>query len=200
MTIKQQGGIFGRNPTFNDVTVNDVTANQVQVDNININGNAITSTDTDGNIDITPNGDGVARFLGPEVSLFFDGKTLRYFDLGTQAPTSNQVTLTIETADTTAKYGNGLLEIFLCGNGNSSDTQYSYLSYIPISVRAGASLVTVHSSVDQTAAGFSIAAGSPTTSGTTITIVFDVNATVIDVGGYVLSRGPMGFATSATLT
>jgi len=29
MTIKQQGGIFGRNPTFNDVTVdNDLTVNK----------------------------------------------------------------------------------------------------------------------------------------------------------------------------
>lgn len=195
MTIKQQGGIFGRNPTFNDVT-----ANQAQVDNININGNAITSTDTDGNIDITPNGDGVTRFLGPEVSLFSDGKTLRYFDLGKQAPTSNQITLTITTADTTSKYGNGILEIFLCGNGNSSNTQMTYLAQVPISVRAGASLVTVHSAVDQAVSQITVASGYPTTSGTTITIVYDLNTNIIDVGGYVLSKGPMGFATSATLT
>jgi hypothetical protein len=28
MTIKQQGGVFGRNPTFNDVDANSVTADQ----------------------------------------------------------------------------------------------------------------------------------------------------------------------------
>ena len=27
MTIKQQGGIFGRNPTFNDVTTSSLTVN-----------------------------------------------------------------------------------------------------------------------------------------------------------------------------
>ena len=97
MTIKQQGGIFGRNPTFNDVEVKgDLTvggssitsvgtiasqdANSVdidggaidavtlgtnsavteaQIDNININGNVISATNTDGNVTLTPNGSGV---------------------------------------------------------------------------------------------------------------------------------------------
>jgi hypothetical protein len=31
MTIKQQGGIFGRNPTFNDVTVDDTLTAASQV-------------------------------------------------------------------------------------------------------------------------------------------------------------------------
>ena len=31
---------------------------EAQIDNININGNAITSTDTNGNITLTPNGTG----------------------------------------------------------------------------------------------------------------------------------------------
>ena len=33
MTIKQQGGIFGRNPTFNDVSVEDtlLASNQIAV-------------------------------------------------------------------------------------------------------------------------------------------------------------------------
>jgi hypothetical protein len=31
---------------------------ELQVDNLNLNGNAITSTDTDGNIALTPNGAG----------------------------------------------------------------------------------------------------------------------------------------------
>ena len=35
-----------------------VVNTDLDVDNININGNAITSTNTDGNIDLTPNGTG----------------------------------------------------------------------------------------------------------------------------------------------
>ena len=94
MTIKQQGGIFGRNPTFNDVdiegtlTVNgepisdfgsmaqqdadsvnidggaidgvtlgtNSAATEAQIDNVNINGNTIKATDTNGNLIINPDG------------------------------------------------------------------------------------------------------------------------------------------------
>lgn len=72
MTIKQQGGVFGRNPTFNNVDVEgnlDVggtithtgTQNitgQLNVDNLRLDGNTISSTNTNGNIDIAPNGSG----------------------------------------------------------------------------------------------------------------------------------------------
>jgi hypothetical protein len=34
MTIKQQGGVFGRNPTFNDVDANSVTADQATVNGV----------------------------------------------------------------------------------------------------------------------------------------------------------------------
>lgn len=53
MTIKQQGGIFGRNPTFNDVEVS-----KLDVDNINIDGNTISSTNTNGNVTVDPDGTG----------------------------------------------------------------------------------------------------------------------------------------------
>ena len=96
MTIKQQGGIFGRNPTFNNVDVEGtLTVNgepisdfgtmaqqdadsvnidggaidavtlgtnspvtEMQVDNININGNTISSTNANGNVTVDPNGTG----------------------------------------------------------------------------------------------------------------------------------------------
>lgn len=79
MTIRQQGGVFGRNPTFNDVETKSLKADTVdinggsvdavtlgtnsavteaQVDNLNLNGNAIISTNTDGDIALTPNGTG----------------------------------------------------------------------------------------------------------------------------------------------
>ena len=65
MTIKQQGGIFGRNPTFNDVTVEGTlttsgaqSVEELNVDNINIDGNTISSTNTNGDITIDPDGTG----------------------------------------------------------------------------------------------------------------------------------------------
>jgi hypothetical protein len=42
MTIKQQGGIFGRNPTFNDVDVEgDLTSSSVDINGGNIDGTTI---------------------------------------------------------------------------------------------------------------------------------------------------------------
>jgi hypothetical protein len=65
MTIKQQGGIFGRNPTFNDVTIEGTLTTsgaqsfeELNVDNINIDGNTISSTDTNGAIKVLPDGTG----------------------------------------------------------------------------------------------------------------------------------------------
>jgi len=42
-----------------DFASNKATLNELQVDNININGNIITSTDTNGNIQLSPNGAGI---------------------------------------------------------------------------------------------------------------------------------------------
>ena len=44
--------------TIGATTPADITSTSVTVDNININGNSIISTDTDGDIDLTPNGAG----------------------------------------------------------------------------------------------------------------------------------------------
>jgi len=60
MTIKQQGGIFGRNPTFNDLTASTVDIDggsidgvtlgtnsaitEAQIDNVNVNANDISTT------------------------------------------------------------------------------------------------------------------------------------------------------------
>jgi len=45
--------------TIDGVTIGTASAvTELQVDNLNLNGNAITSTDTDGNIALTPNGTG----------------------------------------------------------------------------------------------------------------------------------------------
>jgi len=72
MTIKQQGGIFGRNPTFNNVDIeNDLTVEggvthngtqditgQLNVDNLRLDGNTVSTTDTNGSLVLNPNGTG----------------------------------------------------------------------------------------------------------------------------------------------
>ena len=53
--------IEGSNFDINGGTINDVTiidGDQLQIDNINVNGNSITSTDANGDITIDPNGTG----------------------------------------------------------------------------------------------------------------------------------------------
>jgi hypothetical protein len=73
MGIKQQGGVFGRNPTFNNVEVeNDLTVDgtlthngtqditgQLNVDNLRLDGNTVSSTNTNGNIVLNPDGSGI---------------------------------------------------------------------------------------------------------------------------------------------
>ena len=69
MTIKQQGGIFGRNPSFNDASVEDLTVtNSVSVPNDSISGDAvdggtITPTKLLVNTDANPNSVN-SRFFG----------------------------------------------------------------------------------------------------------------------------------------
>jgi len=43
MTIKQQGGIFGRNPSFNDVEINKLDAASGSVADFNFSGSAVTT-------------------------------------------------------------------------------------------------------------------------------------------------------------
>jgi hypothetical protein len=79
MTIKQQGGVFGRNPTFNNVDVEgDLTVGgsvthtgtqnitgQLNVDNVRIDGNTVSTTDTNGNLLLNPNGTGAVLTSKP---------------------------------------------------------------------------------------------------------------------------------------
>ena len=55
--------------TINGGTIGTTTAvTELQVDNININGNIISSTDTNGNISLNPNGDGSVAVNGAKIT------------------------------------------------------------------------------------------------------------------------------------
>ena len=90
MTIKQHGGVFGRNPTFNDVTVEgDLTVDgavvhtgDLTVDNLNLSGNTISSTDTNGLINLQPNGTGYVFVRAPSngtIAKLGDGSSRTFF-------------------------------------------------------------------------------------------------------------------------
>jgi len=61
----KDGGTFASNVTVSGT----VTANQLDTDNIRINGNTISSTDTNGNLNLDPNGTGL--FLPNRTPCFF---------------------------------------------------------------------------------------------------------------------------------
>ena len=64
----------------NLVSVGTLTA--LQVDNVNVNGNAITSTDSNGNIDLTPNGTGEVNISKVDIdSGTIDGATIATSDV-----------------------------------------------------------------------------------------------------------------------
>lgn len=61
MTIRQQGGVFGRNPAFNNVD-----ADRLDAGNIRIEGNTVSATNSNGGVTIAPNGSGQVYVpLGP---------------------------------------------------------------------------------------------------------------------------------------
>lgn len=119
MTIKQQGGIFGRNPSFNDVDVN-----KLDVDNIQIDGSTISSTNSNGNVLIDPNGTG--NVVIPNAA----GNTYAFLNGGNStAGGSNPWLATLNNADpASATFGwsfynndvNGNLDLYVTSSGVSS--------------------------------------------------------------------------------
>ena len=136
----------------------------------------------------------------PQFARMDDGRGIREIELERTVPTSNQVTLTVVFADTTSKYGSGMLEIFLCADTDATALDAIYLGHIPVSVRAGVSLMSTFTKIDTKATNITVNASYPTTSGTTMTVVFDCHANIIEVMGHVTMRGGEAYITSATLS
>jgi len=81
MTIRQQGGIFGRNPTFNEVgattgnitTVNATTANVTTVDATTVQADGIEVTSASGDIDMLWAAGSVHKVGSDYAGLYFTG-------------------------------------------------------------------------------------------------------------------------------
>ena len=74
------------------------TLGSLQVDNVNVNGNVISSTDTNGNIDLDPNGTGVVRSLGAAAIRFMDSDNSNYAAIVAPASVTSDYTITLPAA------------------------------------------------------------------------------------------------------
>ena len=88
MTIKQQGGIFGRNPTFNDLTVDTVDINGGNIDNTVIGSNtpaAISGTTGQFNTSLNVDGAITADGLTSSQKLEFNASEPAFISTGSTA-------------------------------------------------------------------------------------------------------------------
>ena len=93
---------------------------EAQIDNINLNGNTITSTNTDGNIDLTPNGTGEVNISKVDIdSGTIDGVTIGGSSAGAiTATTINGTTITGTSFATTGDMAFGDNDKAIYGAGN----------------------------------------------------------------------------------
>jgi hypothetical protein len=74
------------------------TLGVLQVDNINLDGNTIISTNTNGDINLDPNGTGTIRFLGNAPLRLFDADNSNYAGLAVVASVTSNYTITLPAA------------------------------------------------------------------------------------------------------
>tara|TARA_R110000803_G_scaffold560_1_gene1967 strand:- start:412 stop:1047 length:636 start_codon:yes stop_codon:yes gene_type:complete len=103
MTIKQNGGVFGRNPTFKNVTTDSLTANTVDINGGTIDGTVIGATTPAASTFTTATVDDVVfGTTGGSVT----SKTLDDYEEGTWTPvyTSSAGTFATMTMSTPSAY------------------------------------------------------------------------------------------------
>ena len=112
-----------------------ISSGAIQVDNIKVDGNAITSTDTNGNIDLTPNGSGEVNISKVDIdSGAIDGTPIGANSANTGAFTtltasgdvtiSNKIVHSGDT-DTFLSFGDDSLSLFT-GNASASVVDFIY--------------------------------------------------------------------------
>lgn len=74
------------------------TLGSLQVDNINVNGNVISSTDTNGNIDLDPNGTGFVRILGDAPLRLMDADNSNFAAISAPTSVTSDYTITLPAA------------------------------------------------------------------------------------------------------
>ena len=133
MTIKNRGGIFGRNPTFNDVTIEG----SFNVGTPNFTGDV---TVTSGNLVIGTSGKGIdfSATAGTGTSELFDD-----YEEGTWTPASASITLSTASG-TYTKIGDTVHAYFAIVFPTTADASSAQLTGLPFtagtSLRNGAAL------------------------------------------------------------
>lgn len=74
------------------------TLSILNVDNISINGNEVSSTNTNGNIDLNPNGTGLVRILDNTSLRLLDADNSNYVDIKVAAAVTSNYTITLPSA------------------------------------------------------------------------------------------------------
>ena len=119
-------------PAGQALTATDGTFNKVDVDNIRIDGNTISSTDTNGNITIDPNGTGdtVMTGSGGQVTVDENGHITSKQSLdaatagGRIIGASNRGTVSqIDLAQATSSADGGYIRFLTCDSGSTSPTE-----------------------------------------------------------------------------
>ena len=163
MTIKQYGGVFGRNPTFNDVTIEG----QLTFDgDIDINSDLKVSGDieTTGNVIIATSGQGIdfSATAGTGTSELFDD-----YEEGTWTPTvatdgaDGTYTVTVNTA-TYTKVGNSVrVSCFITVNITVAPTGALSVGGLPFNAAENTAFVDGHNSLSASTGQGYLASGSP---------------------------------------
>lgn len=125
--------------------------------------------------------------------------TRQYANFNSVVPVGNQIKITVDVSDIVPRQGTGLLDIYLAANTDNNTARYYHKAFLAFSSRNG----TTSSAWDtvetvQASAGFTL--NSVTVSGLQAVLLYDLNAAIVGVSGYVLCHGSQGYMTSAVLS
>lgn len=142
---------------------------QVDIDNITINGNAITSTDTNGNIDLTPNGTGEVNITKVDIdSGAIDGVTLGTNSAITELQVDN---ININGNAITSTDSNGNIALTPAGTGEVDISK--------VDIDSGAIDGTVIGANSAVAGTFAALTGTAVTASTNLTLASGATVTAI---------------------
>ena len=145
MTIKQQGGIFGRNPTFNNVTVDGVLTVDQIVEKTGASGITLDGvTLKDGNV-VLADGNGIdfSATSGTGTSELFDD-----YEEGSWSPVVNAYSGTPTTSGYYTKIGQQVTlegSVQLDGTSDASVVRFSDLPFTAASPYIGGAYLTYNS-------------------------------------------------------
>lgn len=160
--IREMGAMLKRMDNGTDHLTNPNITGDLDVDNININGNTISSTDTNGNITLAPNGTGEVNLADSDKLTLGTGSDLELFHNGTNSIIEGKTgDLILRTAGTES--------IFLQDAGGNNLAQFNDNSDVKLYHNANQKLATTSTGIDVTGTSKSDLVIVDSTSGATPT-------------------------------